>query len=136
MLHQRLELLHSRRVVPCATLTRMWGQWLMFTRVAKFTVRLSVGIAIGCLLAIPPGNAEGLSPFARVIGSWAGSGSLQLSNGNKERIRCRANYVSMTPEAMTLKLELKCASDTYNFQLASDINYSGGSISGLWSEAT
>ena len=35
-----------------------------------------------------------------------------------------------------MKLELRCASDSYNFELASDLNYSDGAISGMWSEAT
>jgi hypothetical protein len=81
-------------------------------------------------------RAEAISPFSRVIGSWSGGGSVQLSNGTKERLRCRANYASQTAGAATLKLELRCASESYNFELASDLAYSGGEISGMWNEAT
>lgn len=102
----------------------------------KYSFSGLAGIAAACLLAASLSQAQGISPFQKVIGSWAGGGSIQLSNGSKERIRCRASYASMTPDAVTLKLELRCASDSYNFELASDLNYNGGSISGLWREAT
>jgi hypothetical protein len=37
---------------------------------------------------------------------------------------------------MTLSLSLRCASDSYKFELASDVTYDGGAISGSWNETT
>jgi hypothetical protein len=37
---------------------------------------------------------------------------------------------------MELRLNLKCASESYNFDLASDVQYRGGAITGSWSEAS
>lgn len=108
----------------------------MLSQITKYAFSASIAVAMNCAVAAAPVQAQGASPFAKVIGSWAGGGSIHLSNGSKERIRCRANYASLTPEVLTLKLELRCASDSYNFELASDLNYSGGVISGVWREAT
>ena len=35
-------------------------------------------------------------PFAGLAGSWTGSGSISLSDGSKERLRCRATYGSIS----------------------------------------
>ena len=35
---------------------------------------------------------------------------------------------------LELRLNLKCASDGYNFDLASEVQYRGGAISGSWTE--
>jgi hypothetical protein len=77
--------------------------------------------------------AEG--PFAALPGSWSGTGTIALSNGTKERIRCRAAY-RLGNSSANLLLGLSCASDNYKFQLQSAIAYRDQSISGTWSETT
>jgi hypothetical protein len=75
------------------------------------------------------------SPFTAMAGSWSGGGMLSTTDGNQERLRCRASYdVGVT--GMELRLNLKCASESYNFDLASDVQYRGGAITGSWSEAS
>ena len=56
-----------------------------------------------------------------------------MKDGARERIRCRS---SNTESGNTLKLGLVCASDSYKFELQSDITYNGGSVSGSWSETS
>lgn len=75
------------------------------------------------------------SPFAGLEGSWSGGGSVSLSNGSSERIRCRATY-NVAPSGNGLRQRLLCASDSYNFDLSSEVVYDGSSISGTWREAT
>jgi hypothetical protein len=77
--------------------------------------------------------AEG--PFAALPGSWSGTGTIALSNGTKERIRCRAAY-HLGDSSANLRLELSCTSDSYKFELQSTIAYSDQSISGNWFEST
>jgi len=74
-------------------------------------------------------------PFAGLAGSWTGSGSISLSDGSKERLRCRATYQVSAGEAR-LQQSLRCASDSYRFDLNSDIASERGAISGTWSEAS
>jgi hypothetical protein len=73
-------------------------------------------------------------PFASLPGTWAGTGTIALSSGTKERIRCRATY-RLESEA-SLRLELSCNSDSYKFELQSHITHSDRAITGSWNEAT
>ena len=91
--------------------------------------------AVALLLSLVsfPGQAEQAGPFAALRGSWSGTGIITMSNGANERIRCRAAYL---PGSRDLQLTLRCASDSYNFNLASDVHSEGGALSGSWTEAT
>jgi len=79
--------------------------------------------------------AQSSSPFAGLDGVWAGTGSVTLSDGTTERIRCKADY-KVAGSGLTLKQNLHCASDSYKFDLSSDVTSQGDRISGNWSEAT
>lgn len=82
-----------------------------------------------------PLQAAPISPFTAMAGSWSGGGTLTTTDGMQEQLRCRANYNA--PGAGTeLRLSLRCASQSYTFDLASNVEYHGGSISGSWTEAT
>jgi len=70
-------------------------------------------------------------PFASFDGAWSGTGSVSLSDGSTERIRCRANY---KVNGNGLKQTLRCASDSYRFDLDSDVVAQGGTVTGNWSE--
>lgn len=81
------------------------------------------------------GAAAAAGPFAGLSGSWTGSGTVSLANGSNERIRCRATYV-VGGGGNSLQQELRCASDSYRFELRGDVTHYAGQISGTWSEAT
>jgi len=91
--------------------------------------------ATAFLLIASSAYSQKPNPFSKFGGSWAGGGLIYLSNGNKEKIRCRGGF---TPSEMlnisSLKLELRCAGDSYTFELLSDLNYDNGAVSGTWSE--
>ena len=72
-------------------------------------------------------------PLAQFAGSWSGSGKITVSGGSSERIRCRSTN---TATGKSLGLSLRCASDSYKFELASDITSDGSNISGSWNETT
>ena len=78
--------------------------------------------------------AAPLGPFAALTGSWSGAGTIDFKDGHTERLRCRADEAGGRGD--TLQLTLRCASDSYNFELSSDATYQGGAITGSWSEAT
>lgn len=81
------------------------------------------------------GAAQGQAPFDLLAGQWSGSGRIELAQGRSEQIKCRASY-DVLSERSNLQLNIRCASDSYNFDLRGSATYSGGSISGSWSEAT
>ena len=73
-------------------------------------------------------------PFAAMAGSWSGGGTLTTADGAQERLRCRATYSPAGGED-SLHLSLQCASDSYKFDVASDVVNRDGAISGSWNEA-
>jgi hypothetical protein len=74
-------------------------------------------------------------PFAGLGGVWSGGGTVTLDDGSTERIRCRATY-AVGNGGNGLNQSLTCASDSYRFNLASNVVASGGSLSGTWSESS
>jgi len=74
------------------------------------------------------------SPFIALPGTWAGTGTIALSSGAKERIRCQATYRLENP--VNLRLEMSCTSDSFRFELRSHITYVDQTISGSWNETT
>ena len=86
------------------------------------------------MLSAAPGFAQS-GPFIGFDGAWAGNGTVALSDGTTERIRCRADY-KVDGTGLNLKQSLRCASDSYKFDLTSDVTSQGERISGNWSEAS
>src|SRR5215216_120482 len=85
-----------------------------------------------------PGSAAlaaPVSPFTAMAGTWAGGGVISTTDGQQEQLRCRASY-NVAGAGEQLRLNIRCASPSYNFDLASDVQYRGGAISGSWSEAS
>jgi hypothetical protein len=78
---------------------------------------------------------RGGGAFGRLVGQWTGSGTIDLANGTHEPLRCRASY-DLPADQNKLELNIRCASDSYNFDLFSSAMLSGHSVSGTWSEAT
>jgi hypothetical protein len=76
-----------------------------------------------------------VSPFTALAGAWTGGGTLSTSDGMQERLRCRASY-NVSAAGEELRLNLRCASASYNFDLTSEAQYRGGAISGSWSETS
>jgi hypothetical protein len=92
----------------------------------------AVGAAL--MLSMSVSHAQS-SPFAGFNGSWSGTGTVSLSDGTTERIRCKADY-KVNGSGLNLKQSLHCASDSYKFDLSSDVTSQGDRISGNWSEAS
>ena len=99
------------------------------------TILVFVGGASNAQRAATQGSASSEGPFGQLAGSWSGSGTIDLSNGRHEPIKCRASY-DVLEEQNKLQLNIHCASDSYNFDLRGSANYAGGAITGTWSEST
>jgi hypothetical protein len=96
----------------------------------------SVPIMLAAALSLLAGAAQAQSgPFATLNGTWSGEGTITTASGTQDRLRCRANY---TPGqgGEQLRLNIRCASDNYNFDLRSDVTSRNGQISGDWVEAS
>jgi hypothetical protein len=94
------------------------------------TVSAALMLSVSASHAQQPGG-----PFVGFNGSWSGTGTVSLSNGTTEHIRCKADY-KVNGSGLNLKQNLHCASDSYKFDLSSDVTSQGDRISGNWSEAS
>jgi hypothetical protein len=101
---------------------------------AAATVALSLALLSGV-----PGLRDSLAaagPFDDFTGSWTGTGTIQLGDGRKERIRCQATYQPRGRPGIDINARLACASDSYKFELAGELQANANNISGRWSELT
>ena len=93
----------------------------------------AAGAGAALMLSVSAGYAQS-GPFAGLNGAWSGNGTVSLSDGTTERIRCKADY-KVTLTGLGLKQNLHCASDSYKFDLSSEVTSQGDRLSGNWSEA-
>ena len=94
---------------------------------------VKAGAVIAALVLSTSAGHTQSRPFAGFDGAWSGSGTVSLSDGSSERLRCRAEY-KIDSTGLGLKQTLKCASDSYKFNLSSDVTSQGDRISGQWTE--
>jgi hypothetical protein len=92
----------------------------------------AAGVGAALLLSVSAGHAQS-GPFAGFDGAWSGTGTVSLADGTNEHLRCKADY---KVTGLVLKQNLHCASDSYKFDLSSDVKSEGDRISGSWSEAS
>ena len=89
------------------------------------------------LILVCPTASEAQSKgalFERVSGAWAGSGEAEVAGGQPERLRCRVDYSPYGPAQ--LHLSLRCATDSFTLQVASDLERHGEAITGTWTETS
>ncbi|ABD87274.1 hypothetical protein [Rhodopseudomonas palustris] len=94
----------------------------------------AAGVAMALMLSASASQAQS-APFAGFDGVWSGTGTVSLSDGSNERIRCRATY-RVGGGGQGLNQTLRCASDSYKFDLSANVVSQGGTVSGTWSEAS
>ena len=106
---------------PVSKLSRTSGFFAKTRRPAFAAVAFFV-----TALASSAGHAQS-GPFAGMAGTWSGGGSVMLDDGSSERIRCRAIYRVGGPR---MAMSLTCASDSYRFELRSNVAAKGNALSG------
>ena len=89
--------------------------------------------AVVFALLTASGAPASAQQFNQFVGYWSGSGTITVKDGTRERLRCRGEFAGA---ANALNLMLRCASDSYKFELQSDIKSDGSNISGSWNELT
>ncbi len=83
---------------------------------------------------LPPALAAS-GPFADFSGSWSGTGTVRSGGNAPERIRCVASYRPRGSSQHEVDLQLRCASDSYNFDLAGQFTADEhNQITGQWTE--
>jgi hypothetical protein len=110
---------------------------------ARFFLKLSANCLKAALFAstillisaqaqAEPGSA---GPFLGLSGHWSGAGTVTMTNGVTERLRCKVAY-AVNATGKIVEQTLRCASDSYRVEINSNVISEGGSLSGSWAEAT
>ena len=93
----------------------------------------AAGVGAALMLSVTASHAQAGGRLPVLTDNWTGTGTVALSNGTTEHIRCKADY-KVNATGLGLKQNLHCASDSYKFDLSSDVTSQGDRISGNWSE--
>jgi hypothetical protein len=101
---------------------------------SKLSILGPLVVLAGLASAVSNAEAAG-GAFSELAGYWSGEGTISVTSGANERIRCKATY-SVDASGDSLNQTLRCASDSYRLDISSNVVASGGSVSGTWTEAT
>jgi hypothetical protein len=96
---------------------------------------LGTAFLAAMLVVSPLAPSLAQTPFAGLSGAWSGSGRITMKDGSSEPIRCRATYTANKAGTM-LDQVLRCASDSYKFNVKSTVGANGNALSGQWTETT
>jgi hypothetical protein len=108
------------------------------TRIFRAIAHIAIPVCalVGAIAMPSPPTFAADGPFAEFPGAWSGAGTLKPENGAAERIRCNANY-RQGSAPNEINLQLRCASDSYNFDLSGEFTVDGqNQVNGRWTERT
>ena len=91
--------------------------------------------AASCLMLGTVAWAAGASPLGELAGYWTGAGSVTLSSGNTERVKCAVIY-KVSDDGSQIKQSMRCASTDYSINATADLHVRGEQVSGNWEEKT
>jgi hypothetical protein len=91
---------------------------------------LASSIVLG--LATWPAAAN---PLGEMAGYWTGAGSVTLSGGNTERVKCAVIY-KVSDDGGQIKQSIRCASTDYTINATAELRVKGEQVSGNWEEKT
>ena len=94
-------------------------------RIAATTLAIAVLVTLGAHAG----------PVEDLAGYWSGSGSVVLSNGKTERVKCSVSYKA-GEAAGQIKQNMRCASADYNINASASFNVKGQTVTGSWEEKT
>jgi hypothetical protein len=83
-------------------------------------------LVLAVSVAAPPISA---SPLTDLPGRWSGRGSIKMSNGNSEQLKCVATYF-VAGGGSSLQQNLRCASMSYKIDSRASLQVNGGRVSG------
>jgi hypothetical protein len=114
-------------------LPRTFGRLPLYSSAALLGCWLIALISVFSVLLLPTSAATG--PFADFSGNWSGTGTVRPGSGATERIRCTASYRQRGSTQHEVDLQLRCASDSYNFDLSGRFTTDErNEITGQWTE--
>jgi hypothetical protein len=124
----------ARRRCLAAIIGKGADMVMSFAKPSRIALLAGLGAAL-IASATQAGAQAARSVFAGYAGSWSGGGTISTAGGAVERLRCTAGC-RVEEGGATLVQNLNCASDSYKFDLRTQIEAAGTEITGRWFEAT
>jgi hypothetical protein len=96
---------------------------------------IAAATLVAWIALLPSESLAQTGPFGGLAGAWSGNGKILVKDGGNENIRCRATY-TISSTGSGLGQVLSCASDSYRFDLTTNVTAAGSTLSGNWSETS
>jgi len=74
-------------------------------------------------------------PIDDLSGYWSGAGSVTLTSGNTERVKCQVFYKASEGNTQ-IRQTMRCASTDYAINALAELRVRGGQVTGSWAEKT
>lgn len=100
-------------------------------RMNVFTLPIAAVLA-SAAMSLEGGTAYA-NPLGELPGRWSGTGSVRLTNGTTETVKCVATYF-VTGGGTNVAQNLRCASPTYKIDTKANLVVRGGQVTGSWEE--
>jgi hypothetical protein len=100
--------------------------------VRTFALAAIAGLCAGAVLA-PSGQSA--AAVSVLDGRWSGWGSITMSNGSAEQVKCIATYFVKSAGAEVTQ-NLRCASQSFRIDAVANLDVRGEAVSGKWEERT
>ena len=94
----------------------------------------AAAVVLGFCAAMAVASATA-GPIDDLTGYWTGAGSVLLSNGSTERVKCAVVY-KVGEGGTRIRQTLRCASADYSINAAAELHVRGAQVSGNWEEKT
>jgi hypothetical protein len=94
------------------------------------SARRIAGLFLAAIVAPVPAFA---SPLRDLPGRWSGWGSVTMTNGSSEEVKCVVTYF-VGGGGSSLQQNLRCASTSYKIDSTATLNVKNGQVSGEWQE--
>ena len=92
---------------------------------------LPAALCAGLALVPRPALADTIGDLT---GFWSGNGSIALTNGKTERVKCNVRYKA--EGGSQIRQTMRCASADYSINSLAELRLKGSQVSGTWEETT
>ena len=92
------------------------------------------GVVVAVLAMVVGAQLAQSDPLGDLNGFWSGTGSVVLSGGNTERVKCQVFYKS--GEGSQIRQTMRCASTDYTINSLAELKVKGNQVTGSWEERT
>jgi hypothetical protein len=92
-------------------------------------------LAAALAAAVLTDTGAAASSLEDLSGYWSGRGSVTLTNGNTERVKCAVTY-KVADGGGQVRQTMRCASTDYRIDARADLRIKAAQVTGNWEEKT